>query len=99
LATKRSNTTADTTSIMPAEAARKVPCYAHEDFLREAVQAILSDLMKIEVTKLACAGFHEDSENRLTRRNGDRPRSFDTRVGTFELEIPRLHKGSHPQVP
>jgi hypothetical protein len=37
---------ADTTSMTPAEAASKVLCSAHGDFLREAIQAVLQDVMK-----------------------------------------------------
>jgi len=86
---------ADTTSMTPAEAASKVLCSAHGDFLREAVHCVLRDIMETEVTELAGACLHERSEDRQAQRNGYRPRSFDTRVGTLELEIPRLRKGSY----
>lgn len=86
---------ADTTSMTPAQAASKVLCSAHGDFLREALQAVLRDIMESEVTELAGAGLHERSEDRVVRRNGYRPRTFDTRVGTLELEIPRLRRGSY----
>lgn len=85
----------DTTSMTSAELASKVLCSAHGDFLREAVQAVLRDLMESEVAELAGAGLHERSEDRLVQRNGYRPRTFDTRVGTLELEIPRLRRGSY----
>jgi putative transposase len=31
----------------------------------------------------------------VTHRNGDRPRTWDTRVGELELAIPRLRQGSY----
>jgi transposase-like protein len=86
---------ADTTSMTPAEAASKVLCSAHGDFLGEAVHCVLRDTMDAEVTELAGACLHERSEDRQAQRNGYRPRRFDTRVGTLELEIPRLRKGSY----
>lgn len=86
---------ADTTSMTPAEMASKVLCSAHGDFLRETVQAVLRDIMEVEVTELAGAGPHERSDDRLAQRNGYRPRTFDTRVGTLELLIPRLRRGSY----
>jgi len=86
---------ADTTSMTPAEAASKVLCSAHGDLLREAVHAVLRDIMEGEVTGLAGAGLHERSDDRLAQRNGYRLRSFDTRVGTLELEIPRLRRESY----
>ena len=41
------------------------------------------------------AGRYERSDERLTRRNGFRGRSYDTRLGTLELKIPKLRKGSY----
>ena len=86
---------ADNTSMTPAELASKVLCSEHGDFLREAVRAVLRDIMESEVTEFAGAGLHERSEDRLAQRNGYRSRTFDTRVGTLELEIPRLRRGSY----
>jgi len=86
---------ADTTSMTPAEAASKVLCSAHGDFLREAVHCVLRDLMESEVAEFAGASLHERSADRIAQRNGYRARTFDTRVGTLELEIPRLRRGSY----
>lgn len=86
---------ADTISMTPAEVASKVLCSAHGDFLREAVHRVLRDIMESEVTELTGAGLHERSEDRLAQRNGYRPRTFDTRVGSLELSIPRLRRGSY----
>ena len=33
--------------------------------------------------------------DRINRRNGHRERRWDTRVGTIELDIPKLRKGSY----
>ena len=35
------------------------------------------------------------SSERVNYRNGYRPRPFDTRVGTVELAIPKLRRGSY----
>ena len=86
---------ADTTSMTPTEAASKFLCSAHGDFLRETVHALLRDIMESEVSELAGASLHERSLDRLAHRNGYRARSFNTRVGTLELEIPRLRRGSY----
>src|SRR5207237_730464 len=37
----------------------------------------------------------ERSEQRLTHRNGYRPRRWDTRAGELELAIPKLRRGSY----
>jgi transposase-like protein len=43
----------------------------------------------------ACgAAWGERSPERANRRNGYRPREWDTRAGTVELAIPKLREGS-----
>jgi transposase-like protein len=41
------------------------------------------------------AAYGARSDERTNRRNGYRPRTFDTRVGTVELAIPKLRSGSY----
>ncbi len=44
----------------------------------------------------ACnASFGERSPDRTNKRNGYRERTWDTRVGTVELAIPKLRSGSY----
>lgn len=38
---------------------------------------------------------YERSSTRMNQRNGTRLRTFETRVGRLELEIPKLRKGSY----
>ena len=45
--------------------------------------------MEVEVTAVIGPGRHERTEDRVTCRNGHRPRTLDTRVGRLELEIPK----------
>jgi putative transposase len=47
--------------------------------------------MEAEVTELAGAGLHERSAGRL----GYRDREWDTRVGTVDLQIPKLRVGAY----
>lgn len=86
---------ADPLSMTPAEAASKVLCSVHGDCLREAVHCVLRDIMESEVSELAGAERGERCPDRTAHRNGYRPRSFNTRVGTIELLIPRLRRGSY----
>jgi putative transposase len=65
----------------------------HADLLREGVALVLREVMELEVERLAGAERYERSEERASYRNGYRPRRFDTRVGTLELEIPKLRSG------
>ena len=50
--------------------------------------------MEAEVAAQIGAGRYERTDERSTQRNGYRPRPWDTRVGTLELQIPKLRQGS-----
>lgn len=65
------------------------------DFLREALAVLVQGIMEAEVTAQVGAGYGERTPSRLTQRNGYRPRPWDTRVGTLELQIPKVRRGSY----
>jgi hypothetical protein len=61
----------------------------HADVIREAVKAAAAEMMEIEVAALIGTQRGERRpEDRATRRNGYRPRRWDTRAGELELQIP-----------
>ena len=68
---------------------------AREDPLREIVRWTIQELMEAEVSAQIGAGRYERSGERVTQRNGYRERPWDTRVGTLELQIPKLRQGSY----
>jgi len=74
---------------------RKLVEAADKDLLREMVKAMVETLMEAEANGLCGAPYRETSEDRINRRNGYRERRWDTRVGTIELAIPKLRKGSY----
>lgn len=51
--------------------------------------------MEIEIGALTGTAYGEKSAERLAQRNGYRERTRETRVGTVELRIPKLRKGSY----
>lgn len=65
------------------------------DLLREMVREFAQRLMAAEVDALVGAGWGEVSPERVNHRNGYRQRPFDTRVGTIDLAIPKLRRGSY----
>jgi putative transposase len=65
------------------------------DVLREGVRVLAQALMEAEVTSLVGAERHERSEDRTAYRNGTRLRTWDTRVGTVDLAIPKVRPGSY----
>jgi putative transposase len=68
---------------------------ADVDFLREGVRTLAQALMELEVSAQIGAEHGQRSPERVTHRNGYRPRDWDTRVGTVELQIPKLRQGSY----
>src|SRR5438876_3117510 len=65
------------------------------DFLRESLRWVVQQLMEAEVSELIGADRGVRSEERLTHRNGYRPRRWDTRAGELELAIPKIRRGSY----
>jgi putative transposase len=65
------------------------------DLLREMVREFAQRLMAAEVDVLVGAGWGEHTDERVNLRNGYRARPFDTRVGTIDLAVPKLRRGSY----
>jgi putative transposase len=68
---------------------------ASPDLLRAMVQEFAEALMGAEADALCGAAYGERSPERVNIRNGYRERDWDTRVGTIELQIPKLRQGSY----
>ena len=68
---------------------------ADVDFLREGVRVLAQALMDAEVSVQIGAEHSQRTPTRATHRNGYRGRDWDTRVGTVELQIPRVREGSY----
>jgi putative transposase len=65
------------------------------DSLREGVRVLAQALMDVEVSGQIGAEPYERTTERLAYRNGYRNRTWDTRVGTIELRIPKVTRGSY----
>jgi len=68
---------------------------ADTDLLREMVKAVTEVFMSAEASAVCGAPYRQASTDRVNRRNGYRERRWDTRVGTIDLAIPKLRKGSY----
>ncbi len=66
----------------------------HGDFLRQAVEVVVRELMEAEISTEIGAGLGEISPERTSHRNGYRPRGWETRVGEIEVAIPKKRRGS-----
>ena len=65
------------------------------DFLREGVRVLSEQLMALEVSQHLGAERHERTVERTGHRNGYRERQWDTRVGSIQLQVPRVRDGSY----
>jgi putative transposase len=86
---------ADELRIGLSELLRKAMIEHDAGFLKEGVRVFSQALMEMEVEEHVGAGRHERSAGRSGHRNGYRERSWDTRVGTVELKVPRVRDGSY----
>jgi putative transposase len=76
------------------ELLRKAELERDADFLREGVRVLSQALLELEVTQHVGAERHERTLERTGQRNGYRERTWDTRVGTLDLRVPRVRDGS-----
>jgi transposase-like protein len=82
-------------SMTVGELVGKILGEGNGDFLKEALGALVDQIMAVEVEQLVGAGKHERSGGRVNLRNGTRGRRWDTRVGSIDLSIPKLRRGSY----
>jgi transposase-like protein len=86
---------ADELRIGLSELLRKAMIEQDADFLKEGVRVLSQALMEVEVEQHVGAAPHERTAGRTGQRNGYRQRSWDTRVGTVELKVPRVRDGGY----
>jgi transposase-like protein len=91
---RRTTTMADDLRMALLELLRKAELEHDADFLREGVRVLSQALMELEVSRHVGADKHERTPERTGQRNGYRDRTWDTRVGTIELRVPRVRDGS-----
>jgi transposase-like protein len=65
------------------------------DGLRAMLTEMVNIIMSAEVDAVCGAGYGERSDERVNSRNGYRSRLWDTRVGTIDLQIPKLRQGTY----
>ena len=79
---------------MPAdEWVRKGLAEHGPDLLQEMVAMFTQLLMSADVDAICGASYESRSPERVNRRNGYRTLDWDTRVGTIQLEVPKLRQG------
>src|SRR5665213_2326703 len=68
---------------------------AQDDVVRELLAHVAERLMEFEVEQRTGAEYGERTSERSNSRNGYRDRLWETRVGSVDLHIPKLRRGSY----
>lgn len=63
-------------------------------FLRQIVERVLQEVLEAEMTEHVGAAPHERTDARKGHRNGYKPRTLRTRVGTLNLLVPQDREGT-----
>ena len=64
------------------------------DLVRELARWLAQELIEAEAVERIGARRYERSDERVTERNGHRPRTLTTKAGDLELAISKLRQGS-----
>ena len=68
---------------------------ASPDLMRSLLQSIINALLSADADAVVGAEYGRPSATRAAQRNGYRHRDLDTRVGTVDVAIPKLRKGTY----
>ena len=72
--------------------------FREDDGLRIFLQAVAHQVLQTEVQQHLTAAPHERTVRRQGYRNGTKPRTLNTRVGSLELQVPQV-RGCEPYHP
>lgn len=65
------------------------------DMMNTTMAAVLNEVMSIQADEACGAAYGRRDPNRTNSRNGYRERGLQTSVGTLDLRIPKLRRGSY----
>jgi len=81
-------------SIDPAHFLDEHLSQASPDLMRELLGTFINTLLSAQADSVCGAGYGQRSDERVNSRNGYRHRDLDTRLGTIDVEVPKLRQGS-----
>ena len=79
----------------PARLLGEALAEASPDLMRSLLQTMINALLSADADAVVGAEYGRPTPGRTTQRNGYRHRDLDTRVGTIEVAIPKLRKGTY----
>ena len=62
--------------------------------MRSLLQTMINALLSADADAVVGAEYGRPTPGRVAQRNGYRHRDLDTRVGTIDVAIPKLRKGT-----
>ena len=68
---------------------------ASPDLMRGLLQTMINALLSADADAVVGAEWGKPSPDRAAQRNGYRHRDLDTRVGTIDVQIPKLRQGTY----
>ena len=68
---------------------------ASPDLMRSLLQSIINALLSADADAVVGAEYGRPTPGRTSQRNGYRHRDLDTRLGTIDVAIPKLRKGTY----
>ena len=79
----------------PARLLGEALAEASPDLMRQLLQTMINALLCADVDAVVGAEYGRPTPGRTAQRNGYRHRDLDTRVGTIDVAIPKLRKGTY----
>ena len=79
----------------PARLLGEALAEASPDLMRELLQTMINALLCADADAIVGAEYGRPTPGRTAQRNGYRHRDLDTRVGTIDVAIPKLRKGTY----
>ena len=79
----------------PARLLGEALAEASPDLMRDLLQTMINALLCADADAVVGAEYGRPSPGRTAQRNGYRHRDLDTRVGTIDVAIPKLRKGTY----
>ena len=79
----------------PARLLGEALAEASPDLMRQLLQTMINALLSADADAVVGAEYGRPTPGRTAQRNGYRHRDLDTRVGTIDVAIPKLRKGTY----
>lgn len=79
----------------PARLLGEALAEASPDLMRGLLQTMINALLSADADAVVGAEYGRPTPGRAAQRNGYRHRDLDTRVGTIDVAIPKLRKGTY----